>query len=432
MGGGISCASKADVAVDGPQPPLPAPPSAGGTLISSRPDDRKLHLTSPISGAQVGTMEGHTDRVYCIALAPPGPGGGGGGVLLAASGSADGSVRLWDAATRAQLQLLETGEPAAQPAGGAQPDGCGGAPQVVSCGYSVAEDRPITDRPSTDCLAFSPEGGDGTITVWRIAPGSGGGEGGAALPPRASLSCVCVEAHSKAVGGLAFLQVQQQQAGGLLPLVLASCSGDPGVQVWDARMGRNINTFRYHVSDVAHLAFGAVHEHELQQQQQGSPPATTSSRPASAASGASTKPAVAAAVAAVPRREVVVLLSVDVRGLACVWNVWGGGLLHYAEGVNGADLAGSKLLWLQNRAVQYADLQELMAPLPPDTEAAAADGSGGARRRRQFPRRLATTALAALAPPGEDIELLAAGPGLSAVVAVTDKQRLCVFRPYAA
>lgn len=79
--------------------------------------------------------------------------------------------------------------------------------------------------------------------------------------------------------------------------------------------------------------------------------------------------------------------------------------------------------------MHYADVQELLQPPPPRSTADGKEGADGDGRQRQWRRRHLTTALAALYPPGEAVQVVAAGKGLSCVVAVTDKQRLYIFRP---
>ncbi len=113
-------------------------------------------------------------------------------------------------------------------------------------------------------------------------------------------------------------------------------------------MGMRLNTFRYHVSDIAILAFGSATEPPPPPPPTQPQPQRPGSRPSSAAAAA---PQAAAAgeeqqQPPQPRRHVL-LLSVDVRGLAVVWDVWGGGVLHSIHNVQGADLVGSRLLWLQ-------------------------------------------------------------------------------------
>lgn len=70
-------------------------------------------------------MEGHTDRVYCLALRPEptlsrlptiktqhsegADADAASSTVIVASGSLDGRVVLWDAGSRMQIQMLEPG-----------------------------------------------------------------------------------------------------------------------------------------------------------------------------------------------------------------------------------------------------------------------------------------------------------------------------------
>ncbi len=150
---------------------------------------------------------------------------------------------------------------------------------------------------------------------------------------RRSLHCV-VYPQSTTPGARDALQPDRARPSRFVVLVaLHARAGSPGVILWDARSRRQINTLRYHVSDVVHLAFGGVYEQQQPQQQQqyGSGPDGGGGDVSGSAR----------------RRHVPLLLSYDARGLACVWDVWGGGLLHAVEGVRGAALVGSVLVLLQ-------------------------------------------------------------------------------------
>lgn len=69
--------------------------------------------------------------------------------------------------------------------------------------------------------------------------------------------------------------------------------------------------------------------------------------PQGEASASAAEPDARALAAAERERRKILLLSYDERGLTCVWDVWGNGLLHCIDRSQGAALHGSMLYWLQ-------------------------------------------------------------------------------------
>jgi WD40 repeat protein len=77
----------------------------GRLLLASGSDDGTVRLWDPATGRHLGApLTGHTEMVVSVAF-----GTGPGGRLLLASGGHDGSVRLWDPATGRQMGAPLTG-----------------------------------------------------------------------------------------------------------------------------------------------------------------------------------------------------------------------------------------------------------------------------------------------------------------------------------
>ena len=147
-----------------------------------------------ISPQYTGSLDKHGGGVYSVTFAP-------GGALLA-SGSRDGTIKLWDLATSTDRATLE-----------------GHTDGVAS-------------------VAFSPGGStvasgswDGTVKLWDVAAGT---------------NTDTFEGHTDGVASVAF------SPGGS---TVASGSWDGTVKLWDVATGTNANTLEGHTERVASVAF---------------------------------------------------------------------------------------------------------------------------------------------------------------------------------
>ncbi len=165
----------------------------GGRLASGS-DDGTVRVWDAATGAELACLHGHVDGVWSVAFDPTG--------RRLASSSSDHTVRVWDAATGAELACLRGHERSV---------------------WSVAYD------PTGRRLASGSD--DGTVRVWDAATGA---------------ELACLRGHKSRVNSVAF-----DLTGGRL----ASASGDQTVRVWDAATGAELACLCGHESRVKSVAF---------------------------------------------------------------------------------------------------------------------------------------------------------------------------------
>jgi len=168
--------------------------SPDGQTLASGSWDGTVRLWRVADGALLRTLEGHTDWVRSVAFSPDGQ--------TLASGSDDHTVRLWRAADGALLRTLE-----------------GHTGWVLSVAFS----------PDGQTLASGSV--DGTVRLWRVADGA---------------LLRTLEGHTGPVWSVAFSPDGQ---------TLASGSGDNTVRLWRAADGTLLRTLEGHTGPVWSVAF---------------------------------------------------------------------------------------------------------------------------------------------------------------------------------
>ncbi|KAF9512576.1 hypothetical protein BS47DRAFT_1486132 [Hydnum rufescens UP504] len=209
--------------------------SPDGLLLASGSEDGTVRLWDPISATSIIKLGGHSGAVLAIAFSPDG--------LCLASGSGD-TVQLWDPISGASIATLQ-GHSDWVTTIAFSPNGLHLASGSWDCtvqlwdpisGASNAKLEGHSDQVTT--IAFSPDGlclasgsADHTVQLWDPISGS---------------SIAKLEGHSDQVMTIAFSPDG---------LCLASGSKDCAVQLWDAISGASIAKLEGHSDQVTTIAF---------------------------------------------------------------------------------------------------------------------------------------------------------------------------------
>jgi WD40 repeat protein/serine/threonine protein kinase len=195
--------------------------SRDGKLLAAAGHEENAYLFELTHGDRVA-MEGHTDPVNCVAFSPDG--------AEAATGSADGSVRLWSAPAGQSRRVLSAAGMGPVLSVAYSPDGkliaAAGEDKLIRI-WEVKTGRVLHRLEGSPeailSIAFSPHGSilasagrDQAIRIWRVDSGK----------LRSSWS-----GHGARVWSIAFAPDGE---------TLASASADGTIRLWDVATGRQV------------------------------------------------------------------------------------------------------------------------------------------------------------------------------------------------
>ncbi len=178
-------------------------------VIVSGSADRTLRIWEAASGEQLGApLTGHTDGVSAVAL------GRIDGREMIVSGSADRTVRIWDAASGKEVSVLS-----------------GHTDGVSAVALGGVDGREIIVSGSADR----------TVRIWDAASGK---------------EVAVLSGHTDGVSAVALGRVYGRE-------IIVSGSADRTVRTWDATSGEEVAVLRGHAAGVSAVALGRVGGREI-------------------------------------------------------------------------------------------------------------------------------------------------------------------------
>ena len=167
-----------------------------GRRLASGSDDGTVRIWDAGNGAELNCLRGHESGVFSVAIDPTG--------RRLASGSIDGTVRIWDATSGVEIACLR-----------------GHKGGIISVAFDLTGRR----------VAVACGLNDDTVRIWDIASGT---------------ELACLRGHKRGIESVAFDPTGRR---------LASGSDDGTIRVWDAATGAEIACLRGHKSDVTSVQF---------------------------------------------------------------------------------------------------------------------------------------------------------------------------------
>ena len=210
--------------------------SPDGTTLASTSSDGTVKLWDVATKQNIATLQGHTDDVWSVSFSPDG--------TTLASGSWDNTVKLWDVATRTNIATLQ-GHTDDVWSVSFSPDGttlASGSDDGKVKLWDVATRTNIATLQehtrSLNSVSFSPDGttfasgsSDKTVKLWDVATRT---------------NIATLQGHTRSVESVSFSPDST---------TLASGSSDGTVKLWDVATRTNIATLQEHTSEVWSVSF---------------------------------------------------------------------------------------------------------------------------------------------------------------------------------